>query len=78
MFFKAVKNAWTSNLKWCNYGVCPVEVSSLFKAAVDNFCKQASKLMLAGALDSSGSKSAAAVCASSHFILFVVGLLSPV
>ncbi len=38
------------------------------EAAVDNFCKQVSKLTLAVAWDTLGSKSTAAVCAGSHFI----------
>ncbi len=45
-----------------------------FKVAVDNFCKRASKLTLAVAWDSLGSNSAAAICAGSRFILFVVAL----
>ncbi len=44
------------------------------KVAVDNFCKQASKLTLAVAWDLLGNKSAAAVCSGSHFISFAVSL----
>ncbi len=29
LFSKTGKNAWTSNLKWCNYLVCPAESSPL-------------------------------------------------
>ncbi len=29
-FFKFRKNAWTSDLKWCSYEVCPAEGSSFF------------------------------------------------
>ncbi len=25
LYFKAGKNAWPSDLKWCNYIVCPAE-----------------------------------------------------
>ncbi len=44
--------------------------------AVDDFCKQASKLILAVAWDLLGSKSAAAVCASSRFNSFIVAFSS--
>ncbi len=27
---KAGKNAWTSDFKWCNYIICPLEGSPLF------------------------------------------------
>ncbi len=30
LFFKAGKNAWTSDLKWRNYVVCQDEVGLLF------------------------------------------------
>ncbi len=30
LFFKAVKNAWTRDSKWCNYVVCPAEGGPLF------------------------------------------------
>ncbi len=29
LFFKAEKNAWTSNFKWSNYIVCPAECGPL-------------------------------------------------
>ncbi len=45
-----------------------------FKVAVDNFCKQASKLTLAVAWDWLRSNSAAVVCAGSCFTSFVVAL----
>ncbi len=44
------------------------------KVAADNSCKRASKLTLAVAWDSLGSKSAAVVCSGSCFISFVVSL----
>ncbi len=68
------KNAWTSDLKWCNYIISPAVGGPLFKVAVGNFCKRASKLMLAVAWDLLGSKSAAAVCVSMCFTSFVVAL----
>ncbi len=43
-----------------------------FKVAVDNFCKRASKLILA--VDLLGSKPTGAICASLPFISFVVAL----
>ncbi len=30
LFLKATKKVWTGDLKWCNYVVCPAEVSPLF------------------------------------------------
>ncbi len=60
----------------CNWSVISrtlvqtdVMVSNWFNVAVDNFCKLASKLMLAVAWDSLGSKSAAVVCALTLFRL---------
>ncbi len=44
------------------------------KATVDNVCKWASELTLAVAWDLLESKSAAAICTCSRFILFVVAL----
>ncbi len=31
LFCEAENNAWTSDLKWCNYVVCPAEGDLLFK-----------------------------------------------
>ncbi len=30
LFFKTGKNAWTSDVKWCNYVVCPADGGLLF------------------------------------------------
>ncbi len=30
--FWAEKNAWTSDLKWCNYVVCPAEGGPFFES----------------------------------------------
>ncbi len=51
----------------------------IFRVAVDNFCKRASKLTLAVTGDSLGSKSAAAfVPARALFRFLSLSLLSPV
>ncbi len=31
LLFKPQKNPWTTDLKWCNYIVCPAEGGQLFK-----------------------------------------------
>ncbi len=30
LFFKAKKNSWTSDFKWCNHVICPAEGDPLF------------------------------------------------